>query len=43
MTKAKCMISGDDLDLMKDSGEYPCAVCPIGKGVDLFDAHSVNN
>ena len=32
MPKTKCMISGDGLDVLKDSGKYPCAVCRKGVG-----------
>ena len=32
MTKTKCMISGVGLDLLEDSGTYPCAVCRKGVG-----------
>ena len=32
MPKTKCMISGDGLDMLKDSGKYPCAVCRKGVG-----------
>ena len=32
MTKTKLMISGPELDLLRDSGKYPCAVCRKGVG-----------
>ena len=32
MTKTKLMISGPELNLLRDSGKYPCAVCPKGVG-----------
>ena len=32
MRKTNTMVSGVDLQTLKDSGKYPCSVC--GKGVD---------
>ena len=32
MTKTKLMISGPELNLLRDSGKYPCAVCRKGVG-----------
>ena len=32
MKKTKVMISGTGLNMLKDSGLYPCAVCPSGVG-----------
>ena len=33
MSKTKFMASGPDLDVLHDSGKYPCAVCRTGVGV----------
>ena len=30
MGKTKCMASGIDLDVLHDSGKFPCAVCRTG-------------
>ena len=32
MKKTKFMVSGIGLDVLKDSGKYPCAVCHSGVG-----------
>ena len=32
MGKTKCMASGIDLDVLHDSGKFPCAVCRTGVG-----------
>ena len=34
MDKTKFLISGTGLDLLKDSGKYPCAVCRTGVGAN---------
>ena len=34
MKKTKILISGPGLDLLSDSGEYPCAVCRKGVGAN---------
>ncbi|XP_053405146.1 uncharacterized protein LOC128558896 [Mercenaria mercenaria] len=37
MKKTKFMISGSGLDLLRDSGAFPCAVCRIGVGVNSIE------
>ena len=32
LTKTKIMVSGPDLQTLKDSGQYPCGVCRSGVG-----------
>ena len=32
MPKTKCLVSGVGLDVLKDSGKFPCAVCRSGVG-----------
>ena len=34
MKKTKLMVSGPGLDLLQDSGAFPCAVCSSGVGVN---------
>ena len=34
MKKTKLLVSGPGLDLLRDSGEFPCAVCRSGVGVN---------
>ena len=34
MKKTKLMVSGPGLDLLRDSGAFPCAVCQSGVGVN---------
>ena len=34
MIKTKFLVSGIGLDIIKDSGKYPCAVCRSGCGVN---------
>ena len=34
MGKTKLMVTGHDLDVLKDSGTYPCAVCRTGVGAN---------
>ena len=34
MGKTKIMVSGRDLDVLKDYGSYPCAVCRTGVGAN---------
>ena len=38
MKKTKFLISGVGLNLLQDSGEFPCAICRSGVGVNLLSA-----
>ena len=39
MAKTKFMVSGAGLDVLKDSGKYPCAVCRQGVGSNAIFCH----
>ena len=36
MKKTKIMIAGAGLDMLRDSGAFPCAVCRSGQGSKLY-------
>ena len=36
MPKTKCLVSGVGLDVLKNSGKFPCAVCPSGVGANAI-------
>ena len=42
MKKTKFLISGPDLDVLKDSGKYPCAVCRRGVGSNSIQCSKCN-
>ena len=37
MKKTKLMVSGPGLDLLRDSGAFPCAVCRSSVGVNSIE------
>jgi hypothetical protein len=42
MTKTNLMVSGHGLDVLRDSGAFPCAVCRSGVGENSIQCSQCN-
>jgi hypothetical protein len=42
MTKTNLMVSGPGLDVLRDSGAFPCAVCRSGVGENSIQCSQVH-